>query len=265
MTDRLDLLKIAQEEQSDDLFKNLDSILKRSSIQPKGYPDAIIWEGGNPAGGVKPVAHALTDTFALNGTLMALDVLGLPFLGVPMMAQFRHDTKLISLDLAGDRSSKAVTSVLTSHVVPRRVLPDAGHGTIKNGKATCLCCGRTMSGARVKAQLAQHAGGTDAGSRCDISHADGASLLAVVRKYAPGIRFCYENELKKKPGLGGKLVVAITVAAAGNVTEAVIVQDTLGSAALTQCAIAQIVAWRFPAISQGVVTFRAPFVFTPPE
>ena len=60
MTDRLDLLKIAQEEQSGDLFKYLDSVLKRSSIKPKGYPDAIIWEGGNPAGGVKPVAHALT-------------------------------------------------------------------------------------------------------------------------------------------------------------------------------------------------------------
>jgi hypothetical protein len=32
---------------------------------------------------------------------MALDVLGLPFLGVPMMAQFRHDTKLASLDWFG--------------------------------------------------------------------------------------------------------------------------------------------------------------------
>jgi hypothetical protein len=50
---------------------------------------------------VKPVAHAFTDTFALNGTLMALDVLGLPFLGVPMMAQFRHDTKLKSLEWFG--------------------------------------------------------------------------------------------------------------------------------------------------------------------
>src|SRR5262249_825564 len=53
------------------------------------------------AGGVKPVAHAFTDMFALNGTLMALDVLGLPFLGVPMMAQFRHDTKLVSLEWFG--------------------------------------------------------------------------------------------------------------------------------------------------------------------
>lgn len=101
MTERLDLLKIAQEEQSGDLFKLLDSIYKRSKIQPRGISDAIIWEGGNQYGNVKPVAHAFTDMFALNGTLMALDVLGLPFLGVPMMAQFRHDTKLASLDWFG--------------------------------------------------------------------------------------------------------------------------------------------------------------------
>jgi hypothetical protein len=101
MTERLDLLKIAHEEQSGDLFKLLDGIYKRSRVQPRGISDAIIWEGGNSYGNVKPVAHAFTDMFALNGTLMALDVLGLPFLGVPMMAQFRHDTKLASLDWFG--------------------------------------------------------------------------------------------------------------------------------------------------------------------
>jgi len=101
MTARLDLLKIAQVEQSGDLFKYLDSIYKRSKIQPRGFTDAVIWEGGNSTGNVKPVAHAFTDMFALNGTLMALDVLGLPFLGVPMMAQFRHDTKLVSLEWFG--------------------------------------------------------------------------------------------------------------------------------------------------------------------
>ncbi len=101
MTQYLDLLKIAQEEQKGDLFKLLDSIYKRSSVKPRGISDAIIWEGGNPQGNVKPVAHAFTDMFALNGTLMALDVLGLPFLGVPMMAQFRHDTKLAPLDWFG--------------------------------------------------------------------------------------------------------------------------------------------------------------------
>jgi len=101
MTAKLDLLKIAQEEQSGDLFKYLDGIYKRSKIQPRGISDAIIWEGGNSAGNVKPVAHAFTDMFALNGTIMALDVLGLPFLAVPMMAQFRHDTKLAPLEWFG--------------------------------------------------------------------------------------------------------------------------------------------------------------------
>ena len=101
MAEKLDLLKIAQEEQNGDLFKLLDTIYKRSKVQPRGISDAVIWEGGNQAGNVKPVAHAFTDMFALNGTLMALDVLGLPFLGVPMMAQFRHDTKLVSLEWFG--------------------------------------------------------------------------------------------------------------------------------------------------------------------
>src|ERR671927_1935266 len=101
MAEAIDLLKVAQEEQNGDLFKYLDSIYKRSTAQPQGISDAVIWEGGNGAGGVKPVAHAFTDMFALNGTLMALDVLGLPFLGVPMMAQFRHDTNLKSLEWFG--------------------------------------------------------------------------------------------------------------------------------------------------------------------
>jgi hypothetical protein len=108
MTEPLDLLKIAREEQSGDLFKLLDSIYKRSKIQPRGISDAIIWEGGSQYGNLKPVAHAFTDMFALNGTLMALDVLGLPFLGVPMMAQFRHDTRLKSLDWFGKLDYTAI-------------------------------------------------------------------------------------------------------------------------------------------------------------
>jgi TonB family protein len=92
-----------------------------------------------------------------------------------------------------------------------------------------------------------------------------AELMATVRKYAPGIQFCYDNELKKEPGLGGKLIVSVTVAADGRVTDATIVKDTVRSAALTGCALAQIQAWKFPKVAEGTVTFQAPFVFTPPE
>ena len=53
MSQNLDLLKIAQEEQSGDLFKLLDETYKRSTVKPEGCPDAIIWEGGNFAGGIQ--------------------------------------------------------------------------------------------------------------------------------------------------------------------------------------------------------------------
>ncbi|MEY3183913.1 MAG: hypothetical protein RLZZ613_601 [Pseudomonadota bacterium] len=130
-THTLDLLKIAQEEQHGDLFKLLDSIYKRSSIRPAGHDDAIIWEGGNWAGGVKPVAHAFTDMFALNGTIMALDVLGLPFLGVPMMAQFRHDTKLVSLDWFG----KLDYTALKWSTAGDFMVNEGGKKVVVNGKS----------------------------------------------------------------------------------------------------------------------------------
>jgi adenine-specific DNA methylase len=97
--------------------------------------------------------------------------------------------KLLSFDLSGDRSSKTLSSVLTTHTVPTRALPNAGHGTIKNGKATCVCCGRTMSGPRVKAQLVLQNGGTDVASRYGLSDSDGATLLAVIVRAPEGLRY----------------------------------------------------------------------------
>lgn len=131
MAQELDLLKIAQEEQNGDLFKMLDGIYKRSSIKPEGCPDAIIWEGGNAHGDVEPVAHAFTDMFALNGTLMALDVLGLPFLGVPMMAQFRHDSKLKSLEWFG----KLDYTALKWSTAGDFMVNEGGKKVVVNGKS----------------------------------------------------------------------------------------------------------------------------------
>ena len=92
-----------------------------------------------------------------------------------------------------------------------------------------------------------------------------ASLLAVIQRYQAGIQYCYGNELKRDPTLRGKLVVAITVAASGEVLEASIVQNSVGSERLASCALSQIREWKFPAIPEGVTAFQAPFVFTPPS
>lgn len=92
-----------------------------------------------------------------------------------------------------------------------------------------------------------------------------ASLLAVVRRYAAGVQFCYDNELKRNPGLQGKLVMVLTVLANGRVTDVGVVSDGLGSDRLNECVLAQMREWKFPEIPEGVVTFRTPFVFTPPK
>ena len=90
------------------------------------------------------------------------------------------------------------------------------------------------------------------------------SLLAVVQRYAAGIQYCYGNELKLDRTSSGKLVVALTVAASGEVLNATVVRNTTGSPRLSSCALSQIREWKFPPVPQGITTFQAPFVLTPP-
>ena len=104
-----------------------------------------------------------------------------------------------------------------------------------------------------------------AGGGVSGSYRSNASLLAVVRKYAAGIQFCYDNQLEREPGLEGEMVVVLTVLASGQVSEASIAEDSLGSPALRECVLIQAREWKFPSIPEGTVTFRTPFVFTPPN
>ena len=99
----IDLLAIAKTEGSGgDLLAHLSGLFDAADVRPNGYPDAIVWKGGNHDGVVNPVAHSLTDAYALLGTIAAADILGLPFYGVPMWSQYRHDTNLESLAWFGN-------------------------------------------------------------------------------------------------------------------------------------------------------------------
>ena len=99
----IDLLAIAKTEGSGgDLLAHLSGLFEAADVRPNGYPDAIVWKGGNHDGIVNPVAHSLTDAYALLGTIAAADILGLPFYGVPMWSQYRHDTNLESLAWFGN-------------------------------------------------------------------------------------------------------------------------------------------------------------------
>ena len=107
--------------------------------------------------------------------------------------------------------------------------------------------------------------GAEAGAGAPGVYRSNASLLAVIQKYAPGIHYCYTNELKHDPKLSGKLVFALVVSAAGEVTEVTLVENGVRSPRLASCALAQIKDWRFPPVPRGSTSFQAPFVFTPPR
>ena len=99
----IDLMSIARTEGAGgDLLGHLSGLFDPADIKPDGYPDAVVWKGGNHDGEINPVAHSLTDAYALLGTIAAADVLRLPFYAVPMWSQFRHDTDLESLGWFGN-------------------------------------------------------------------------------------------------------------------------------------------------------------------
>jgi len=80
-----------------------------------------------------------------------------------------------------------------------------------------------------------------------------------------GIKFCYDNALKKDAGLSGKITLQMDIAASGEVLSCEPLDDSLGNAALERCVVSQARSWRFAPIPSGTVRFTLPLVFTPPQ
>ena len=105
----IDLLNIAKiESDGGNLTEILSNLFTNSEIKPNGYPNAIVWKGGYHNSEINPIAHALTDAYALLGTLAAIDILNLPFYAVPMWSQFRHDSNLEALSWFGNMPCTSV-------------------------------------------------------------------------------------------------------------------------------------------------------------
>ena len=129
----VDLLSIARAEANgENLEKIFSSMFRVSEIKPRGYPNAIVWEGGNFDSDVNPVAHSLTDAYALIGTIAAIDILGLPFYALPMWSQNRHDLKLEPLSWFGNMP---VTSIKWSTAGDAYVNDKNGGKVVVMGKS----------------------------------------------------------------------------------------------------------------------------------
>ena len=77
---------------------------------------------------------------------------------------------------------------------------------------------------------------------------------------------CYEGRLAERPRLAGKMVLALTVLATGEVTRVRFTEDALGDGPLAQCILAVATALRFPRPSYGgEVDVTYPLNFEPPK
>lgn len=129
----LDLMRIARTEaDSGDLLGLLRDLFESSEVRPTGSPEAVIWQGGHHDGKVNPVAHSLTDAYALLGTIAAIDILGLPFYAVPMWSQYRHDMELAPLSWFGNMPC---TSIKWSTAGDAYVNDSSGKKVVVMGKS----------------------------------------------------------------------------------------------------------------------------------
>jgi hypothetical protein len=85
----------------------------------------------------------------------------------------------------------------------------------------------------------------------------------VVRARAGVFRACYQKELNRTPGIGGKLVVRFKIDGAGVVQNAAIAGgSTLANEGVASCVTSNVMRLRFPA-KGGAANVTYPFVFSP--
>jgi TonB family protein len=84
----------------------------------------------------------------------------------------------------------------------------------------------------------------------------------VIQKHYSEIKYCYEKELSKNPGLYGKVTVLFLIDGGGRVGDALVQQTTLASEPVESCMINHVRRWAFPApLGGGTVQVTYPYVF----
>jgi hypothetical protein len=102
-------------------------------------------------------------------------------------------------------------------------------------------------------------GEVDLGTPSDLSDSgDAVAVKSVVEEHFGQLTYCYEQQLKVDPSLGGRVEVEWNVRS-GRVTSANVFANTTGNSELGQCIVAKIRRWRFPDTVEGEILY--PFIF----
>ena len=87
-------------------------------------------------------------------------------------------------------------------------------------------------------------------------------IRRVVRENANQIRYCYERELTRTPGLYGKITMKWTISGEGRVTSSSVAETQMKDANVENCLARRIRGWNFPKPKGGgIVVVTYPFVF----
>ena len=78
------------------------------------------------------------------------------------------------------------------------------------------------------------------------------------------MKYCYEQELTRRPDLGGRITVQFTIAASGQVMATQLLNSTVGNERVESCTVQAVRRWEFPKpLGGGIATVSYPFVLTP--
>ncbi len=84
----------------------------------------------------------------------------------------------------------------------------------------------------------------------------------IIQRHYNEIKYCYEKELTKDPGLYGKVAVLFVISGDGRVGDALVQQTTMSSETVESCMLNHIKRWVFPApAGGGTVQVTYPYVF----
>jgi TonB family protein len=89
-------------------------------------------------------------------------------------------------------------------------------------------------------------------------------IKRIIRRHINEVRYCYEQELGKKPDLEGRVAVQFVIGSDGTVTSSSVSSSTLGNPQVETCISSAVRRWKFPAVKGGgVVIVSYPFALRP--
>ena len=91
---------------------------------------------------------------------------------------------------------------------------------------------------------------------------DGSVVTRVFQRRSSAFRRCYENRLRVRPNIQGKIVIRFTIGSAGRITRITVASNSTGDSAVGSCIVDKVRGMRFSPPENGEVTFTYPIVLS---